>query len=300
MSIFSVQVNESVVLKGNDYLIESPKANLLVITGMNEHSRRYEAFARELNKEGYSVSVLDHFGQGENSPDPKDQEKWPEGAWKMVLLALNKKVIELRKMGKPVYLMGHSMGSFAMQAYLETYPGTIDKIIIMSSNGKNNKLSIKLGYLLTKIRANKKNWDKEDKFMENMALGSYVKSVKDREDDNDWLSYNKDNVKRYNEDPYCGHYNTYGFFRGFMEGLNELYKKKNLQKISKDEKILIIAGEDDPVGAFSKGPKSLRDMYKGLGVKDVSLILYKNMRHEILNEVERDKVVADIVRFLNR
>lgn len=300
MAVFEVKIEDEISLKGNDYLIENPKANFLMITGMNEHSRRYEPFAKELNKAGYSVYVLDHFGQGENSPKVEDQEKWPVNAWKLMLKALHNKVAELRKQEKPVYLMGHSMGSFAMQAYLETYPNTVDKVIIMSSNGKNNRLSIRLGAFLTKMRANEKNWDKEDKFMEKMALGGYIKAVKDRQDDNDWLSYNKENVKRYNADPYCGHFNTYGFFAGFMAGLNELYKKKNLARVSKDEKILIIAGEDDPVGAFGKGPKSLKEMYLLLGVKDVTLCLYPKMRHEILNEVEKDKVILDIIHFLQK
>jgi alpha-beta hydrolase superfamily lysophospholipase len=300
MAIFEVKIDEKFSLKGNDYLIENPKAHLLVITGMNEHSRRYESFAHELNKEFYSVSVLDHFGQGENAKSVEEQERWPKGAWKMMLQALNNKVMELRKDDKPVYLMGHSMGSFAMQAYLETYPESVDKVIIVSSNGKNNKLNITMGYHIARMRANEKNWDEEDKLMENLSLGPYIRSVKDRTDDNDWLSFNKENVKRYNDDPYCGHYNTHGFFVGFMTGLHELYKKKNLKKISKNEKILIIAGCKDPVGSFSKGPKSLKQMYLSLGIKNVSLILYPDMRHEILNEVERDKVIKDIVRFLDR
>jgi alpha-beta hydrolase superfamily lysophospholipase len=82
--------------------------------------------------------------------------------------------------------------------------------------------------------------------------------------------------------------------------MNTLYKKKNLANISKKEHILIVAGEEDPVGANGKGPRSLRDMYLKLGVKDVSLILYPHMRHEILNEVEREKVYQDILNFLNK
>lgn len=297
MAIFEVKL-DGYSLKGNDYLIENPKANLLIITGMCEHSARYETFAHELNEIGISVSVMDHFGQGTNSPDPKDQQKWPSDAWTKLLKGLNKKILELRDNGKPTYLMGHSMGSFATQAYLETYPSTVDKAIIMSSNGKNNKLNIKLGYLLTKLRSNKKNWDKEDKFMENMALGPYKKAVKDRKTDCDWLSYNEDNVKAYIDDIYCGHKNTYGFYKEFMKGMNELYKRKNLKRISKNEKILLLAGEEDPVGNNGKGPRSLEKMYKSLGVKDVTLVTYSHMRHEILNEIEREKVVLDIKEFL--
>lgn len=300
MSIFEVKINNEISLKGNEFLLPNPKAHVLAITGMNEHSLRYANFAKELNEAGYSFSMFDHFGQGENAKNIDDLEKWPKDAWNMMLKALNIKVNELRKDGIPVYLMGHSMGSFAMQAYLETYPNTIDKIIIMSSNGKNNKLAFNMGYMITRITTTKKNWDKEDKLMAKLSLGGYVKAVKDRKSDNDWLSYNLENVQNYNDDPYCGHYNTHGFFYGFMEGLHELYKKKNLKKISKDEKILIVAGEDDPVGASSKGPKSLEKMYKSLGVKNVTLKLYPKMRHEILNEVERDKVVSDIIHFLDK
>ena len=63
---------------------------------------------------------------------------------------------------------------------------------------------------------------------------------------------------------------------------------------------VLLAGEEDPVGACGKGPKALLKMYKDLGVKDVSLVLYPHMRHEILNETERDKVVNDIIEFLEK
>lgn len=300
MAIFEVKINDVYTLKGNDYKIDNPKGNLLIITGMNEHSRRYEPFARFLNENGYCVSVLDHFGQGENADSVDDLEKWPQNAWFMTIDALNKKIQELRKEGLPVYLMGHSMGSFAVQSYLERYPDTADKVIIMGSNGKNNKLALGLGKKLACMRANKKNWDKEDKLIAKLSLGPYSKSVKNRKSENDWLSYNEENVKAYDADPYCGHFNTHGFFAGFMTGMASLYKKKNLLKVSKNEKILIVSGKDDAVGAFSKGPISLRDMYRKLGVSDVSLILYENMRHEILNEVKRDEVYKDILNFLER
>lgn len=298
MSVFEVRYNDEFVQKGNDYLIDNPKAHLLIITGMDEHSSRYETFAHELNSQGYSVSVLDHWGQGENAKSVEEQQQWPKGAWKMTQADLNKKVMELKKDGIPVYLMGHSMGSFAVQNYLINYPNTVDKAIIMASNGKNNKLAISLGNFLTKLLTTKKNWNKHAKFIESMSVGAYAKSIKNRKSDLEWLSYNEENWKNYAADPYCGHENTFGFFHEFMDGMNQLYKKKNLKRISKDEHILVIAGSDDPVGACSKGPKSLEKMYKKLGVKDVRLAIFPHMRHEILNETDRDKVVKTILEFL--
>jgi alpha-beta hydrolase superfamily lysophospholipase len=300
MSIFKVQVDENHVMKGNDYLVENPVANLLIITGMNEHSSRYEAFAYDLNREGISVSVLDHFGQGENAISVQRQEEWPVDGWKLLQKGLNLKVEELRKQGKPVYLMGHSMGSFATQNYLENFPGTVDKAIIMGTNGKNGKASFSMGKIMANLTATKKNWNKEAKLMEKASLGPYAKAVKNRKTDLDWLSYNEENVKKYIADPYCGHSNTHGFFVGMMYGLNELFKSKNLKRINLDTPVLIVAGAEDPVGANGKGPTSLYNVYKKLGVKDVTLKLYPKMRHEILNEVERDKPVADIIEFLKK
>ncbi len=300
MAIFEVKDKSGFVQKGNEYLIEKPKAHLLIITGMDEHSSRYESFARELNKVGYSVHVLDHWGQGENAKSIEEQQQWPIGAWKMTQKSLNNKVNELRKDGLPVYLMGHSMGSFAVQNYLINYPHTVDKAIIMASNGKNNKLTIAMGNQLAKLLTTKKNWNKHAKFLENLSIGAYAKSIKNRKSDLDWLSYNEENRKNYAADPYCGHENTFGFFHEFMAGLNELYKKKNLKRISPEEHILLVAGDEDPVGACGKGPKALEEMYKKLGVKDVSLILYPHMRHEILNETDSFKVVNDIISFLDK
>lgn len=300
MALFTVKIDDRHYESGNEYWIENPKAYLLVITGMCEHSSRYEKFALELNKEGYSVSVLDHFGQGENVKDVKDLQKWEKGTWYLMLKALNLKVQELRKFGKPVYLMGHSMGSFAVQNYLFMYPGTVDKAIIMSSNGKNNASLLKMGNMIAKIVTTKKNWDKPSKFLENLSLGPYKKAVKNRKTDCDWLSYNEENVKKYMADPYCGHMNTYGFYHEFLAAMAKLYKKDNLAKVSKEQPILVIAGEEDPVGANGKGPKALKKMYDELGVKDVKLVLYPHMRHEILNETDREKPVQEIISFLNK
>jgi len=62
---------------------------------------------------------------------------------------------------------------------------------------------------------------------------------------------------------------------------------------------LIVSGVDDPVGEYSKGVKDLEAMYQKLGVKDVQLILYPNMRHEILNEDGKDQVIQDILDFIS-
>jgi len=297
MGIISIKINEKYSLKGNHYSSEDTKANLLIITGMDEHSERYEGFAKILNKEGIDVYVLDHFGQGLNCLDHKDIQKSPHDAWNMTLKAINIEVKELRKFGLPVYLLGHSMGSFFAQSYLEHYPNTVDKVIIMGSNGPRKAL-LSTANFLSKLTTTKSNWDKPSKFMQNMALGAYSKAIKNSKTSTDWLSYNEANVAKYNADPYCGQVNTCGFYHEFFYGMNTLYKGKLLKNISPEEDILIVSGEEDPVGDEGKGPKKLYSMYLKRGVKKVKLILYPHMRHEILNETGNEKPIEDIKEFL--
>lgn len=297
MSIFKVKINDMYSVNGNSYPADDPLYHMLLITGMDEHSERYEPFALKLNEERISVDVLDFFGQGQNAESIEKQEIWPKNAWNMMLDALKIHLEELKKDGKPVFLMGHSMGSILVQNFLHRYPKTADKVIIMGSLGPRGML-YSLCHLICKMFYREKNDTKESKLMTSLILGRTNKRIKEPKTPFDWLSHDEENVKKYINDPYCGHYNTWGFYKEFTYGLSQLYKKSNLANLSKDEKIFLIAGEDDPIGGYGKLIKKLYNLYKKKGIEDVKMILYPNMRHEILNEENKDIVINDIIQFL--
>ena len=297
MKVFSVKVGNR-EHKGNCWVAEGAKANLVLMTGMQEHSERYDDLAKYLNGFGITVYVLDAVGQGQNAPHVEDQQKWFPGAFDSNVAAAHVTIEMLKNETKlPTYLMGHSMGSFMTQRYLELFPDTADKIVIWGSNGPC-RMKMFFSFHLASMLTNKKNWDKPSKFITNAAFGGYIKSVKNRKTDFDWLSANEDNVKAYMEDPYCGADNTHGFWKEFLRGGNELYKNKNLKKISKKERILIVSGEEDPVGEMGKGPRRLKKMYNKLGLEDVTIFMFPNMRHEIHNEKEKHLVYKVLSDFL--
>ena len=297
MEVFSVKVGDW-VQKGNCWKAEPATSNLVFMTGMQEHSERYDHLARYLNDFGISVYVLDAVGQGLNAPRPEDQQKWFKGAFDTNVSAAHQKVMELKEETKlPTFIMGHSMGSFMTQRYLELFPDSADKVVIWSSNGPR-RMKMACAYMLGSIRTNKRNWDKPSKFISNASFGPYARTVKNRKTDVDWLSYDEENVKDYIADPYCGAENTHGFWKEFLRGMNELYKKKNLKKVSKNEKILIVAGEEDPVGEMGKGPRRLKEMYEKLGVSNVTIFMFPHMRHEIHNETEKHLVYKVLSDFL--
>lgn len=297
MEAFSVKVGNW-VQKGNCWKAEPATSNLVFMTGMQEHSERYDYLARYLNDFGISVYVLDAVGQGLNAPRPEDQQKWFKGAFDTNVSAAHQKVMELKEETKlPTFIMGHSMGSFMTQRYLELFPDSADKVVIWSSNGPR-RMKMACAYMLASILTNKRNWDKPSKFISNASFGPYARTVKNRKTDVDWLSYDEENVKDYIADPYCGAENTHGFWKEFLRGMNELYKKKNLKKVSKNEKILIVAGEEDPVGEMGKGPRRLKEMYEKLGVSNVTIFMFPHMRHEIHNETEKHLVYKVLSDFL--
>lgn len=297
MEEFVVKVASGEQLKGRHWPIKGAKANLTIITGMDEHATRYAKLAEYLNGKGINVWCLDAFGQGLNASSVDDLEKWPADGFFKNVDGIAEMVKLAKSNGLPTTHMGHSMGSFMTQSFIERYPGLVDKAILCGSNGGQAAL-MSMASVIANLIVHKGNWDKPNPFMDNLGLGGYTKAVKDRKTDFDWLSYNEENVQRYIADPYCGHGNTGGFWKGFTAGMKTIWKKDYLAKISKGQKILIIAGADDPVGQFGKGPKWLESTYKGLGIKDVTLILYPHMRHEIFNEDDYMTPFRDVEKFV--
>ena len=282
------------VLYGNAWEIDNPSAILLIVTGMAENSARYDDFATFLNNHNLSVFCLDHYGQGLG----KNGELGNPGEdyfFKMQETIKDYVLLLKKNYNKKVFIFAHSMGSFVTQGFIEKYSDVVDKAILCGTNGRNPL--VKVGYLFTKLLINKNNYNKKAGFIHKLSIGAYENSVKNREDKNDWLSFNKENVKKYNEDMYSGYLPTNGFYKEFMKGLMSIQKNKNIKRINKNLPILIIGGNDDAVGNFGKGLIALNKLYKKHGLNS-KLIVYKNMRHEILNELENKQVYNDVLSFL--
>lgn len=298
-SISIKTVNNDIVF-GFSWEVANPKGVFLIATGMEECAYRYDDFACFLNKHGYSVYSVDYYGQGENAVELDQLGIVPRSFFSKSVRILDDLAKKYQIKDKPLIVFGHSMGSFIVQDYIQRYSRRPTKAIIMGTNGNNAKIAYKFGYPLARLICKLKGEEKEAKFLKSLAVGGYAKSVKNRKTDCDWLSYNEENVKKYIDDPKCGHPSSNGFYRELLKGNHRLYKTKFLQKINPELKILITSGVDDPVGAFSKGPKALAKLYNKIGIKDVTLTIYENMRHEILNENGHEKVYQDILEFIEK
>lgn len=298
--LISIKTVNDDILFGYAWEIDNPKGSLFIATGMEEYAERYDSFANFFCENGYNVYSIDYYGQGENAKGEDELGIVPRSAFSKSVRVLDDAVKKYAIKGKPVIVFGHSMGSFIVQDYIQRYSSHAQKAIICGSDGDNSKLAYKFGYQLARLICKLRGETRKAKFLKSLAIGSYAKAIKHRETDCDWLSYDKGNVERYIADPKCGRGSSNGFYRELLKGNHRLYKDKFLQKINKDLKILVTAGEEDPVGKNGKGPRRLEKMYKDLGVKDVTLKLYPNMRHEIHNETGKEQVLKDFLEFIEK
>lgn len=278
-----------------------PKAVVQIAHGMSEIAIRYKEFAQELTKNGYVVYINDHRGHGitaktiDNIGYLAEKDGFTCLVEDMNILT---NIIKEENPDLPIYLFGHSMGSFVSQRYIMEYGDNLAGLILSGSNGKHGKI-LKVAQLISKSEIKKHGRRHRSKKLDNLIFGGNNKGFKPSKTDFDWLSRDEKEVQKYIDDPFCGVLFTCGFFYDFIKGLQEVEDKENLKKVPLDLPIYIMSGDKDPVGKNGKGVLRLKDRYVNLGVKKVSCKLYEGGRHEMLNEINKEEVIKDIISWLN-
>ena len=278
---------------------QKPKAVLHIVHGMAEHALRYDDFAKTACKRGFTVVASDHRGHGKTGAKSGLMGYLADGDGFARVVEDQKEInAEIKKQypGLPIVIIGHSFGSFVTQEYIERYGSTIKAAVLIGSAGHNPSVSVAL--LLANLNCAFKGRKSPAKFMNALVFGSYNNRVKNPHTAFDWLSRDANEVKKYIDDEYCGFVCTAGFFQDFMRGLKRLHTQEALKGIPAALPVLITAGSEDPVSDGGKTLKALYRIYQDMGMQDVSLKLYENGRHEILNETDKEEVKADILGWI--
>ena len=276
------------------------RAVLQISHGVSEYILRYEPFAAWLTNRGFAVVGHDHLGHGGSvAPGSARLYFGPKGSWNWVVedIYTRRSLAGRRFPGVPCFLLGHSMGSFLARTYLIRYPGTVDGAVIMGT-GQMTPAAIAGGKAFAAAEARRLGEDQISPAVEKLSFGTYNKIFAPNRTGFDWLSLNMENVDRYLEDPLCGGSATIGLFREMLGGLSLIAKPENLKKMNLNTPILFISGAMDPVGDCGKGVQRAFRSFQKAGVRDVSLKLYPELRHEILNEECRETVYEDVFQWL--
>ena len=194
----------------------------------------------------------------------------------------------------PVIYYGHSMGSFIAREYIRRY-GTDPRLkgaIICGTSGANPAAAA--GIMLSNTIAKTKGSLHKSELINKIAFGTYLKQIPSARTIFDWLTYDNAIVDKYIADPYCGFLFSAVGYRDLFTLLKTVSAEDWYEQVPKTLPLLITAGEEDPVGAYGKGPKEVASKLRAQGCYDVTLKVYPGMRHEIHNEVDRETVYEDI------
>jgi len=277
------------------------KAILIIAHGMAEYIERYDAFATYLAERGILVAGCDYIGHGKSVVGLELYGYFcPRDPATVVVRDVHrlKKIIQEEYPGLPQVIMGHSFGSFVVRNYLHRYGTGIDGAILMGT-GMPPKTLISASRFLANIQATFVGADKPGHFLNKLAFDGYNKRIKDAGSSFSWLSVNKENVDKYDNDPLCGFLFTINGFQTMSEMIYRIHNPKDMGNIPEDLPILLIAGSEDPVGDYGEGVKRAKRSLVKAGLRDVSHKLYPWGRHEILHEDEKEEVYTDIISWLN-
>lgn len=303
--VFSVASSDGIhPLSGVVYLPSGEARGLFqVVHGMTEHMARYDKFLSDVAEQGFIAFGYDHLGHGKTANgDSELGYISKERGWE--LLCKDVKVFsdavrdEFGTPALPFFLMGHSMGSFVARLAAERFV-TPDRLIVMGTAGANPAAGIGLVLigLIKQFRGDKHI----SPLVDNIAFGSYNKRFggDDPSDSKRWLTTDKTVRLAYYTDPYC----MFKFTVSAMGDLIRLIKYSNnaswYKNLPDGIPILLVSGEDDPVGNYGKGVREVETKLKRQG-KNVTCKLYAGARHEILNDFTYDAVKADILAFCER
>ena len=199
--------------------------------------------------------------------------------------------------GIPYILLGHSMGSFITRNYLFRY-GTGIQGAIICGTGSQPGVVVKFSRAFAAFQGLFLGEKHTAKLIDKLAFGNYNKQVEKQRTSFDWLCRDEAVVDAYIADELCGFTFTVNGFRTLFTLLDRLNKEENLKKMPETLPVLFIAGEKDPVGNYGEGvKKAFRDFQKA-GLTTLSMKLYPEDRHELLNELDKEKVYEDIYSWI--
>ncbi|MBM7571040.1 alpha/beta fold hydrolase [Aquibacillus albus] len=279
-----------------------PKGLIQIAHGMVDHINRYDNFATYFAKKGYIVYGNDHRGHGKTgqkydtigfSSNENGFERMSED---LVEITQN---ITNSYPTLPIFLLGHSFGSFLVRYYIQSHSEMLAGVIL-SGTGHQPTVILKLLKQLAKREIKKKGAKTPSHRLNKLIFGNYERTVPGAQTNFDWLSRDRSEVKKYIDDPHTGFIPSTTFYFDMFHGMSLMAKNRNIAQIKKNLPMLFISGDQDPVGNKSKGVKQAITQYQKHEMENIEYIFYEKSRHEVLNEINKQQVYDDINQWIGK
>lgn len=276
------------------------RAILQLSHGMVEYIDRYKPLAEFLAARGILVTGHDHLGHGGSVQSPAERGYFaqPDGNRAVLddLYAVTRHTKALYP-NVPYFLLGHSMGSFYVRQYLCEHGSELSGAIIMGT-GYQPKALLVTAKALCRLLAVFFGWRHRSKLIAGLSFMGYNNGLEGRTR-NDWLNRDPVEVDKYNADEQCGFLFTLNAYYSMFCGILRLYDPNLLAQVPKELPLLFLAGTADPVGEKGEGVRRAMQSLTDVGVKNIESRFYPDARHELLLELNRQEVFADIAAWLD-
>jgi alpha-beta hydrolase superfamily lysophospholipase len=278
--------------------VARPRLLLHIVHGMAEHGARYGRLAAVLNAHNIAVWAHDHRGHGLTATPVELGHFGDSNGWRL-LVDDTWNVSRDMMAAYPsvsIVLFAHSMGSFVGQTLLGEHGGSYRAAVLSGTNGPPDAREALLR-VLSGVQLQALGPRNPGKWIDRQVTKTFNRRFEPRETNFDWLSRDRDEVRKYVNDPLCGFPLTAQSWFDFLNGKSQLGSDEHVDRIPKTLPIHVIAGTHDPVGEDTKGVERLLTLYRKKGLT-VSFRFYDDARHELVNELNRDGVTSDLIDWL--
>jgi len=278
-----------------------PKAIIQISHGMMEHADRYAPFAEFLTRRGFIVYANDHPGHGKSIKNDKELGHFNgKYGWEAAVDTLFdlSGFIKQAHPDVPLILAGHSMGSILARHYAIKYGKSINGLILSGTYFTPSFLTA-FAKTLSSVSITIHTSFFRDKLLFKLVVSDLNKKFRPGRTGFEWLNSDPKEVDKYMNNPLCGYQPTAGFYKGMFYGIGTVNNPTEIKKMPSDLPVYMFAGKNDPVGNFGKGVEKVYQLFKTSGMNNLSIKLYKDGRHEMLKEINKDEVMEDVVEWIN-
>lgn len=276
------------------------KAMVHLCHGLNGYIARFDSLARVLAENGFLVFGHDVLGHGLSAEFQEDLGFFgPERGDDYVLgdlLILTRYMQEMYP-NKHMIFLGHSMGSYFVRRFLFTWPDEVDAAILMGTTSIR-----RWRYMFNKILLFFAGFMRKERFRPKHATAAALhllnRNFQPHRSHYDWVTNDPDVVREREKDPYSNFTPTLKLYKDLNHTLGILSHDEFVLQMRKEIPLLIMFGEEDPLGKFGAEPRRLASVYKQADIEFVSLRGYSKSRHELHTDKKRTLVQHDILTWL--
>ena len=285
-------------LHGTVYLPDGEAKGIVqIVHGMCEYKIRYLSMMRVLAENGYIAACYDQRGHGDSVEKDEDRGWFRDSHGKAFVedCVQVTKYLKTEYPNLPVTLFGHSMGSMVVRCYLREHDDLIDRLVVCGSPASSPFVGEAV--LLAKIIRLFRGQRHRSKLLDFLSTGKGSKQFQ-KAGKGSWLTHDEEVMKAYYADPKCGHVFTVNGFENLFNLMKYTYKKRGYRVQNPNLPIYFISGSDDAVLGNELKWFAAIEFLRKVGYNDVSGKLYEGMRHEIHQDVCKEEVFADLLRFI--